>query len=110
MTTTAPRHERQRGRTRRSASFHRVTLGEAVEHLEALDPAATIYAAKPWREGARAVVAVEPDDGSVPREAAGLDYFLEVNIALEAAQVSTAVTRFQRVIYYAQNDAYLFEE
>jgi hypothetical protein len=88
-----------------------VTLGEAVEqHLEALDPAATIYAAKPWSEDARAVVAVEPEDGSIPSAAAGLDYFLEVDIALEAARVSRARTRFERVVYYAKNDAYLFDE
>jgi hypothetical protein len=87
-----------------------VTLGDAVEHLEDLDRAATIYAARPWSEDARAVVAVEAEDGSVPREAAGLTYFLEVSIALEAAPVSLARTRFERVLYYAHNDAYLFEE
>ena len=87
-----------------------MTLGEAVEHLEDLDQAATLFAVKPWSEHARAAVAIEPEDGSVPPEAAGLDYFLEVSIALEAAQVTTARTRFERVLYYAQNDAYLFEE
>jgi hypothetical protein len=97
------------GRERASASFRRVTLAEVVEQLEALDPGATIYAARPWRAKARAVVAVEPDDGSVPREAAGLDYFLEVDVALEAATVSNARTRIERVLHYAANDAFLLD-
>jgi hypothetical protein len=87
-----------------------VTLEEVIEQLEAQDPHATIYAAKPWSGDARAVVALEPDDGSVPREAAGLDYFLEVDAALEAASVSNAATRFGRVLHYAEKDAFLFDE
>jgi hypothetical protein len=59
-----------------------VTLGEVIEKLEALDAHATIYAQKPWSVDARAVVSLEPDDGSVPPETAGLDYFLEVDVAL----------------------------
>jgi hypothetical protein len=38
----------------------------------------------------------------------GLDYFLEVALALEAANVGNTGSRFERVIYYAENDAYLF--
>ena len=87
-----------------------MTLGELVEQLEKLDREATIYAAKPWAEEARAAVAVEPDDGARPAEAADLDYFLEVQIAVEAAQASAAATRFERVLYSAENDAFLFDE
>jgi hypothetical protein len=86
-----------------------VTLADVIDQLEALDADATIYAAKPWSAGARVVVAVEPEDGSVPKEAAGLDYFLEVDVALEAATVGTTGTRFERVMHYAENDAYLFD-
>jgi hypothetical protein len=86
-----------------------VTLAEAIEQLEALDADATIYAARPWSADARAVVAGEPEDGSMPKEAAGLDYFLEVGVALEAATVSSAGTRFERVVHYAENDAFLFD-
>ena len=86
-----------------------MTLAEVIEQLEALDADATIYAARPWSADARAVVAVEPEDGSMPQEAAGLDYFLEVDLAHEAATVSSAGTRFERVVYYAENDAFLFD-
>jgi hypothetical protein len=86
-----------------------MTLAEVVERLEGLDADATIYAARPWDADARAVVAAEPEDGSIPPEAAGLEYFLEVDAAIEAATVSTAGTRFTRVLYYAENDAFLFD-
>jgi hypothetical protein len=87
-----------------------VTLGEIVEELEVLEQDATIYAAKPWSVDARAVVAVEPEDGSLPdEEAAGIEYFLEVDIALEAASVTDVGTRFERVLHYKENDAFLFD-
>jgi hypothetical protein len=86
-----------------------MTLAEVVERLDRLDADATIYAARPWSADARAVVAFEPEDGSIPSEAAGLEYFLEVDVALEAATVSTAGTRLERVLYYAENDAFLFD-
>lgn len=86
-----------------------MTLADVVEHLAALDPRATIYAERPWRADARAVVAMEPDDGSIPEAAGGLDYFLEVDAALEAATVSNARTRVERVLHYAENDAFLLD-
>jgi hypothetical protein len=85
-----------------------VTLAEFVERLDALDAEGTIYAEKPWRPDSRAVIAIEPEDGSLPVAADGLDYFLEVALALEAANVGNTGSRFERVIYYAENDAYLF--
>jgi hypothetical protein len=87
-----------------------VTLAEIVEQLEAMDPGATIYAARPWTADVRAIVIREPEDGSLPAEAANLDYFLEIDVALEAANVSDAGTRFERVLYYAENDDFLFAE
>jgi hypothetical protein len=54
-------------------------------------------------------VAIEPEDGSSPVEAAGLAYFLEVDLALEAAAVSRVRTRFERVLHYVENDAFLFD-
>jgi hypothetical protein len=86
-----------------------VTLGEVIERLEGLDPDATIYVAKPWSVGSRTVVAQEPGDGSTPRGAVGLDYFLEVAVAVEAALVSETGTWFERVLHYAENDAFLFD-
>jgi hypothetical protein len=48
-----------------------------------------------------------------PRRGAGALVFgavlLEADIALEAATVSSAGTRFERVLYYAENDAFLFD-
>lgn len=92
-----------------SDSFSAVELAEVVERLETLDPEATIYAERPFSADSRALVAIEPEDGSTPPEAAALDYFMEVDIALEAAEVSKTGTRLDRVLYYAENDAYLFD-
>ena len=86
-----------------------MTLTEVIEQLADLDQEATIYAAKPWRPDSDAVVVMEPDDGRLPVAASGLDYFLEVEMAIEAAQVSNARTRFDRVLHYAENDAFLFD-
>jgi hypothetical protein len=86
-----------------------MTLAEVVERLDRLDADATIFGARPWGADARAVVALEPENRSIPPEAAGLEYFLEVEVALEAATVSSAGTRFERVLYYAENDAFLFD-
>ena len=54
-------------------------------------------------------MAEESEDGSAPEEAGGLDYFLEAAVALEPATVSRAGTRIERVVYYAENDAFLFD-
>jgi hypothetical protein len=86
-----------------------MTLGELVDRLEELDRDATIYAARPWDARARAAVAVEANGGAPSADAPDLEYFLEVEAALEAAQASTAATRFERVLYYAENDAFLFD-
>ena len=87
-----------------------VIPAEVVDQLEAFDEDATIYAAKPWTPDSRVVVvAVEPDAENAPPEAAGLEYFLEVFLAIEAATVSEAATRIDRVIFYATNDAFLFD-
>jgi hypothetical protein len=86
-----------------------MTLAEVIDRLDDLDGAATIYAERPWAGESRAVVAVEREDGLPPPEAAGLEYFLEVDLAREAAELATSAERLKSVIYYAENDAYLFE-
>lgn len=86
-----------------------MTLGEAIERLEELDDDATIYAARPWVEDAQAMVVVEPEVGFPKNQVAGLEYFLEVDAAVEAATVSNAGTRFERVLHHAEKDGYLFE-
>jgi hypothetical protein len=92
-----------------ACSFRAVTLAEVIEQLEDLDKDATIYAAKPWGPDAQAVVAVESEDGAMSVSAGRLYYFLEVDIALEAARASSAGTPFHRVLHYAENEAFLFD-
>lgn len=92
-----------------------MTLAEAIRDLEALDDDSTIYAAAPWTAESRCVVAREPDDGRVPREAQrhGLTYFLEVSIARDFAdgwasslgQEPTPAQKCNRLIQYARDDA-----
>jgi len=92
-----------------------VTLRDVVARLEEFADEETIYAesASPT---ARAVVAAEPRDGSVPPSAAGLTYLLEVDAAREAIDVSrawrpgrapTLDDQVAAVTYYAENDAWL---
>lgn len=92
----------------------RGTLSELIEVLETLDREHTIYAARPWTVNSEAIVTYDVD-GRVPPEAAGLglSYFLEVFISLEVVEQyeeimgrQTPEVRFQKVLYYAENDAY----
>lgn len=61
------------------------TLFDIVVGLDELDEEATIYAAMPWTDQSRAIIAYEPDDGSLPPEAKGLGihYFIGVYTAKE---------------------------
>jgi predicted secreted protein len=86
-----------------------MTLADVIEHLDDLDESATIYAQSPWSAESRAVVAVEPEGGLPPAEAAGLEYFLEVNVARDIAALASSAACLDSVIYYAENDAYLSE-
>ena len=63
-----------------------MTLRDVIAQLADFASDETIYAdsATPT---ARAVVAIEPEDGSVPAAAAGLLYLLEVAAAREASEV-----------------------
>jgi len=92
-----------------------VKLAKVVERLAELDSRDTIYASEPWTEGSDAIVALEPERGGVPPEAAevGMKYFLEVSIArdfvedwiaaLDEKPSSSAIC--QRLIRYAIYDA-----
>jgi hypothetical protein len=84
-----------------------VTLAEVVARLREFDDELTIYAKKPWEPGTPAVVAEEPEDGSLPRAARGFSYFLEVHLAREVADAPHPAPLVDRLIYYAENDAYL---
>ena len=90
-------------------------IGDAIGRLVSLDQAATIYAAEPWTAESTAVVAIEPDTGGIPEEAAtrGLKYFLEVAVARDFLEgweatldtTQTASERCARLIRYAIDDA-----
>ena len=92
-----------------------MTLADATHHLLDLDPAHTIYAARPWSPASVAFVAFEPDEGGVPSDAQtrGCEYFLEVSIAAEfldgwrtaLGREPTLVEACTRLIQYATNDA-----
>ena len=92
-----------------------MTLRQVIDRLEEFADDGTIYAAS-TSPTARAVVATELEDGSVPPVAAGLAYLLEVAAAREAIQVwadwregkkPTLKDKLEAVTYYAQNDAWL---
>jgi hypothetical protein len=92
-----------------------VTLREVIAQLADFASDETIYAdsATPT---ARALVAVEPEDGSVPAVAAGLQYLLEFAAARGTIEVwqrwrpgetPTLDGNVAAVTYYAANDAWL---
>jgi hypothetical protein len=62
-----------------------VTLHDIIDRLDEFADEETIYA-ESMRPMARAVVAAEPEDGSVPPIGAGLSYLLEVGAAREAIE------------------------
>ena len=95
-----------------------MTLRELVERLDELDDGLTLYAKGGIGAGADspAVAAFEPEDGSVPPEAAGMSYVLEVLGALEVVEVwsewrdgrePTTDDMLEAILHYAKNDAYL---
>jgi hypothetical protein len=92
-----------------------VTLSDVVDGLDGLDDDETIHADGPVAS-ARAVVAREPEDGTLPPEATGLRYSLEVNLAKDAVRVwsewrggvtPTLEDKLAAVIHYAVNDSFL---
>ena len=95
-----------------------MTLLDLVERLETLDDNLTIYVeeSSEWSFSTQAVACLEPEDGSIPLEAAGMEYFLEVGLAKivihtwqlwRNGQVPSTHEACESIIYYAQNDAYL---
>ena len=95
-----------------------MTLRDLLRQLDTLDGELTIYAEGGPAAGLddRAVAAEEPEDGSLPDKAAGLDYLLEVSLAAEVSRVwsewrdgreATAEELHEAVCYYASNDAFL---
>jgi len=65
------------------------TLAEIVDSLETLDEEHCIFACKPWSTDTSATVVSLTYDFRVPAEMAGegLEYFLEVHVAIDVLQV-----------------------
>ena len=97
-----------------------MVLVDVVAQLLDLPGEATIYAAGGHLAslGSTAVVAFEPEDGSVPAEAEaeGLAYVLEVDEAQEVVRVWSAwrdgripsiEEATQAILFYAANDAFM---
>ena len=92
-----------------------MTIEDTTRRLGEFDESHTIYAARPWQSSSLAVVAPEPDDGSVPVEAQrqSCGYFLEVSIASEfltdwrasLGREPSVAEACGRLIQYAENDA-----
>ena len=91
------------------------TLLDLVERLASLDQEATIYTEEPWTPASKALVAIEPSCGGIPKEAqeSGLTYFIEVSIALDHLDGWTSYLdhtpsvqqKCERLIQYAITDA-----
>ena len=95
-----------------------MTLAQIAGNLDHLDPAYTIYAeATPeWVATSPAVICRAPEDGTLPTEAKGMLYFLEVSVAQEVIEVwkkwrggrvPSSGEKCTAIIYYAINDSYL---
>lgn len=62
-----------------------MNLYQVLSSLADFDDEETIYAKEPWSLASEAIVAVEPEDGSLPGDAQtkGLSYFVEIFVAKE---------------------------
>ena len=98
-------------------------LADIIARLSEFDIDDTIYAREPWTEGSDAMVAREPEPdeeheyGGLPAPeatAAGLTYFLEINLAKELVEQLIASSSDDLsasavcggLIHYAINDAW----
>ena len=95
-----------------------MNLREIIGDIATLDTDLTIYLDKnsEWSSSSSAIVAEEPEDGGLPNEAKGMEYFLEIDIANEVLDVwsnwrngqePSLEEKCEAIIYYAKNDAYL---
>ena len=95
-----------------------MTLIELLDNLNDMEDDLTIYAtADPeWSELSEAVVCPDADEGSIPPEAQGKKYLLEVFLAKAVVDVwqkwrdgrkPSAHEKFEAIVFYAKNDAYL---
>jgi len=90
-----------------------MTLREIIDRIAPDSDTLCIVAKKPWGPESEAQLVRLTDDFRVPGEALaqGLEYFLEVSVALDEVlngleELLTNEQRFNAVLYYAENDAY----
>ena len=93
--------------------FAQMNLASVIASLESIDASLTIVARRPWRADSEARLVSTADYGRIPgiAQASGLEYFLEVSVALEEVLGTMASRlsldqRIAAVIYFAENDAY----
>lgn len=95
-----------------------MTLREVLEQLGEVDDNLTIYAEGGPRAdlSSEAALLMEPEDGSLPPGAEGMEYLLEVFGALEVLEVwskwrdgrvPTLEEGYAAISHYAKHDAYL---
>lgn len=89
------------------------TLGEVIDQIPRLDDDLVVFAKRPWSVESPAVIGRLTSDFAVPRDMteAGLDYFLEVSVALGVLEVLRGrpedPNEYRRLLmFYAENDAY----
>ncbi len=88
------------------------TLRDVIAKLTELPDDATLFVRRPWEPGSEcALVRFKPGTSHASfMSAQGLDYFLEIFVALEALEVfrgeASLEDRIRLIIFYAENDAY----
>ena len=91
-------------------------LIDAIDQLDSFDEDLTIYVDSRLVLDSEAVLACEPEDGSLPEEARGLVYFIEVYLAREVLEVwsqwrqdevPSREDKYKALVYYVKNDDYL---
>lgn len=87
-----------------------MTLIEIISNINSFDEDHTIYVSRPWSSTANAVVCQEPEDGTLPTNAIGMEYFIEVFLLIEFLEDwkerkgKTLEEVCDRIINYAEND------
>ena len=94
---------------------NKLKLIDMIDQLDIFDDEGTIYMEQPWSPDSVALVAVEPEDGGIPDEAAKIkaEYFLEVFLANEFLegwlssldQAPSLKDQCLRLIEYVKHDA-----
>lgn len=92
-----------------------IKLIDLIDSLSTLDDEMTIYFVEPWTNESLAIIALEPEAGGLPEEAAGAEmtYFLEISLAKQFIKDWISMLEHDpspseicsRIIRYAKDDA-----